>query len=53
MGRALAYAPYSELVWLETKKPDLDQARAFARKIRAKYPGKWVDILTPMSIASH
>ncbi len=40
--RILAYAPYSELLWLETKKPDLEQARSFARYIRAKYPGKCV-----------
>ena len=40
--RILAYAPYSELLWLETKKPDLEQARSFARRIRAKYPGKCV-----------
>lgn len=38
--RALAYAPYSDLVWLETKKPDLEQARMFAKRIRDKFPGK-------------
>lgn len=38
--RALIFAPYSDLIWLETKTPDLEQARTFARKIRAKYPGK-------------
>jgi isocitrate lyase len=42
VGRALAFAPYSELVWLETKKPDLEQAKSFARRIRDKYPGKWL-----------
>lgn len=30
------------MIWLETKLPDLEQARSFARKIRAKYPGKWL-----------
>ncbi|TFK56455.1 isocitrate lyase and phosphorylmutase [Heliocybe sulcata] len=40
--RTLTYAPYADLVWLETKTPDLEQARYFARKIRAKYPGKWL-----------
>ena len=29
------------MIWLETKLPDLAQARGFARKIREKYPGKW------------
>jgi isocitrate lyase len=38
--RAIAFAPYADLIWLETKEPDLEQARYFARKIRAKYPGK-------------
>ncbi|KAF7337673.1 Isocitrate lyase [Mycena sanguinolenta] len=39
--RAMAFAPYADMIWLETKEPDLEQARYFARKIRAKYPGKW------------
>ncbi|KAJ4485663.1 isocitrate lyase [Lentinula aciculospora] len=38
--RAMAFAPYADLLWLETKTPDLEQARSFARKIREKYPGK-------------
>jgi isocitrate lyase len=38
----MAYAPYADLLWLETKSPDLEQARYFARKIREKYPGKYV-----------
>lgn len=37
----MTFAPYADLLWLETKTPDLEQARYFARKIRAKYPGKW------------
>ncbi|QRV83200.1 isocitrate lyase [Ceratobasidium sp. AG-Ba] len=32
--RVLAYSPHAELLWLETKKPDLEQARSFARRIR-------------------
>jgi isocitrate lyase len=40
IARALAYAPYADLVWLETKKPDLEQARKFARRIKEKFPGK-------------
>ncbi|KAH9920221.1 isocitrate lyase and phosphorylmutase [Epithele typhae] len=39
--RELAFAPYADMIWLETKLPDIEQARYFARKIRAKYPGKW------------
>ncbi|OBZ79172.1 Methylisocitrate lyase, mitochondrial [Grifola frondosa] len=39
--RELAFAPYADLIWLETKLPDLKQARYFSRKIREKYPGKW------------
>lgn len=41
VDRALAYAPYADLLWLETGKPDLAEARSFARRIREKYPGKW------------
>ena len=29
------------MIWLETKLPDIQQARYFSRKIREKYPGKW------------
>jgi isocitrate lyase len=36
----MVFAPYADLIWLETKEPDLKQARSFARKIREKYPGK-------------
>ncbi len=40
ISRGLAYAPYADLVWCETSHPDLDEARAFAEAIHAKYPGK-------------
>ena len=40
IARGIAYAPYADLVWCETAKPDLDQARRFAAAIHAKYPGK-------------
>ncbi|WP_114192428.1 isocitrate lyase [Edaphovirga cremea] len=40
ISRALAYAPYADLVWCETSTPDLDMARRFAEAIHAKYPGK-------------
>jgi len=40
ISRGLAYAPYADLVWCETGKPDLAFAKAFADAIHAKYPGK-------------
>jgi isocitrate lyase len=38
IARGLAYAPYSDLLWMETSTPDLEVARAFAEGIKAKYP---------------
>ncbi len=38
IARGLAYAPYSELLWMETSTPDLDIARQFAEAIKAEYP---------------
>ena len=40
ISRGLAYAPYCDLIWCETSKPDLAQARRFATEIHAKFPGK-------------
>ncbi len=40
VSRGLAYAPYADLVWCETGKPDLAFARRFAEAIHAKFPGK-------------
>jgi len=40
IARGLAYAPYADLLWCETSKPDLDQARRFAEAIRAEFPNK-------------
>ncbi|MEO3692494.1 isocitrate lyase [Roseateles paludis] len=40
VSRGLAYAPYADMVWCETGKPDLAYARAFAEAIHAKFPGK-------------
>ncbi len=40
ISRALAYAPYADLVWCETGKPDLNFARKFAEAVHAKFPGK-------------
>lgn len=40
IARGLAYAPYADLLWFETSKPDLEEARRFADAIHAKFPGK-------------
>src|ERR1700677_456661 len=40
IARALAYAPYADLIWCETSHPDLDEARQFADAVHAKFPGK-------------
>ena len=40
ISRGLAYAPYSDLIWCETAKPDLKEAFAFAEAIHDKFPGK-------------
>ena len=40
IARAIAYAPYADLVWCETSTPDLAQARQFAEGVHAKFPGK-------------
>lgn len=40
--RGLAYAPYADILWCETARPDLGEAREFAAEIHAKFPGKWL-----------
>jgi len=40
IARGLAYSPYSDMLWCETSKPDLAEAREFAEGIHARYPGK-------------
>jgi isocitrate lyase len=40
IARALAYAPYADLIWCETSTPDLDEAAQFAEAVHAKYPRK-------------
>ncbi|MBI5471387.1 MAG: isocitrate lyase [Ignavibacteriae bacterium] len=62
IDRALAYAPYADLLWCETSHPDLGEAREFADAIHAKYPGKmlayncspsfnWAKKLDPQTIS--
>lgn len=40
ISRGLSYAPYADLLWMETSKPDLEEARRFAEAIHAEFPGK-------------
>ena len=40
IDRGLSYAPYSDMLWCETSKPNLDEAREFANAIHAEFPGK-------------
>ncbi len=40
IARALSYAPYADLLWMETSTPDLSEAREFASEVRKKFPGK-------------
>ena len=40
IARGLSYAPYADLLWLETSVPDMEKARVFANEIRAEFPGK-------------
>ncbi|ROI00645.1 isocitrate lyase [Chryseobacterium daecheongense] len=40
IDRGLSYAPYADLIWMETSNPDLEQAKRFAEGIHAKFPGK-------------
>ncbi|MGH8925975.1 MAG: isocitrate lyase [Acidimicrobiia bacterium] len=42
ISRALSYAPYADLLWCETAKPDLDEASRFAEAIHEKFPGKFL-----------
>ncbi|MES3024225.1 MAG: isocitrate lyase [Pseudomonadota bacterium] len=40
LARALAYAPYADLLWCETGKPDLASAKRFAEAVHLDFPGK-------------
>jgi isocitrate lyase len=40
IARALAYAPYADLVWCETSTPDIKEAKRFAEAVRKEFPGK-------------
>ena len=38
IARGLAYAPFADMIWCETSKPDLDQAKRFSDAIHAEFP---------------
>lgn len=40
IDRGLSYAPFADLIWMETGNPDLGMAREFAQGIHQQYPGK-------------
>ncbi|WP_193509248.1 MULTISPECIES: isocitrate lyase [unclassified Cryobacterium] len=40
IARGLAYAPYADLLWVESAEPDIELARTFAEAIHAQFPGK-------------
>jgi len=42
VNRAVAFAPYADLLWMETKKPILEQAKEFAAGVHAVHPGHWL-----------
>lgn len=42
ISRGLQYAPYADLIWCETAKPDLAEAKKFAEAMHKKYPGKYL-----------
>ena len=62
IARGLAYAPYADIVWCETSRPDMAEAKKFAEGIRAEYPDQllayncspsfnWKDNLSESEIA--
>ncbi|TID23848.1 hypothetical protein CANINC_003140 [Pichia inconspicua] len=42
VNRARAFAPYCDMVWMETKLPIYEQAKEFAEGVKALYPNKWL-----------
>jgi isocitrate lyase len=49
IARACAYAPYADLLWYETARPDLDEARKFAESVRREFPDKMLAYNCPPS----
>jgi isocitrate lyase len=63
IARAIAYAPYADLLWCETSTPDIEEAREFAARVHERFPGKplayncspsfnWEKKLSPAEIAT-
>ena len=42
IARGVAYAPFADLLWMETSTPNLEEARAFAEGVHRQFPGKWL-----------
>jgi isocitrate lyase len=42
VAHALAFAPYADMLWCETTKPDIGEAREFAQGVHENFPGKWL-----------
>lgn len=42
ISRGLSFAPYADMLWFETSKPNLEEAKIFADAIHEKYPGKYL-----------
>ena len=40
IARSIAYAPYADMLWFETAKPDLDEAKKFSESVLSEYPDK-------------
>jgi isocitrate lyase len=40
IARGLAYAPYADVIWCETSKPDMGEAKRFAEAIKKEFPDK-------------
>jgi isocitrate lyase len=40
IARAIAYAPFVDMLWCETSTPDLEEAKAFAESVHEEFPGK-------------
>lgn len=49
IARARAYAPYADLLWCETSRPDLEEAKKFAEAVYAEFPGKMLAYNCPPS----
>jgi len=49
IARACAYAPYADLLWYETARPNLDEARKFAEGVHSEFPDKLLAYNCPPS----